>query len=191
MIQRINLLLVILGLIITLISCNLARKNLTNEQIVENYFCGLNAGDFNMISNCISDSIITTEKEYILTHSRKKFYQQFQWDSVFRPKYELTDLKMDSNSVKATVSKICKRIEFLQDSAMIYKVLIDFKDSQITKIQTTEYVFLDFAKWQPRRDTLTSWIDKNYSELSGFVNDLTLKGAQNYLTAIDLYKNKK
>ena len=191
MTQRINLLLIIFGLILTSISCNSTRKCLTQEQKVENYFCGLNTGDFSMISDCISDSIKTTEKEYILTNNRKELYQQFQWDSVFRPKYELTDLKMDSNSVKATVSKICERIEFLQDSAMIYKVQIDFNDNQIIKIQTTEYVFLDFAKWQPRRDTITSWIDKNYPELSGFVNDLTLKGAQKFLTAIDLYKNEK
>jgi hypothetical protein len=188
--QKINLL-VILGLILTLISCNSTHKSLTHEQIVKDYFYALNTGDFSIISNCISDSIMTTEKEYILTYNQKELYQQFQWDSVFKPKYELTDLKMDSTSVKATVSKICARIVFLQDSAMIYKVQIDFKDNQITKVQTTEYVFLDFAKWQPRRDTLTSWIDKNYPELSGFVYDLTLKGAQNYLTAIDLYKNEK
>lgn len=191
MTQRINILRIILGLIFMLISCDSIQKKLTYEQMVENYFFGLNTGDFNLFSNCISDSVLTTEMECVLTQNRNQFYQQFQWDSVFRPKYKLTDLRRNDDSVKAIVSKKCKRIEFLQDSALTYKILIVFKEKQIKSIQITEYVFMDFAKWQPRRDTLLAWIDKKHPELSGFSNDLTLKGAQNYMKAIDLYRNEK
>ncbi len=180
-----------IGFLITFISCNAIQNSLKHEQIVTDYFKGLNTGDFSLISKCVSDSIQTTEKEYLLTRNQKELYQQFQWDSVFNPKYDLTDLESDSNSIMATVSKICKRIDFLQDTAMVFKVTIDIKDSQITKIQITDYVYLNFATWQSRRDTLVAWIDKNHPEIYGFLDDMTLKGAQNYLKAIELYRNEK
>ncbi|MBN2396247.1 MAG: hypothetical protein JXC36_07285 [Candidatus Atribacteria bacterium] len=181
----------IIGLIVIFISCHPRQINLTNEQIVANYYKGLNDGDFSLIINLVSDSIQTTEKEYIITRSRKELYQQFKWDSVFNPKYELIDLKADSNSIEATVSKTCKRIEFLQDTSLIIKVMIDLKNGQMTKIQIIDYVYINFAKWQPRRDSLVVWIDKKHPELSGFLNDFTIKGAENYLKAIEFYKNEK
>ena len=56
----------------------------------------------------------------------------------------------------------------------------------------SEYITFDFVKWQQRRDSLISWIDKNQPELSDFIHDQTIKGGQNYLTAIDFsFENRK
>ena len=50
---------------------------------------------------------------------------------------------------------------------------------------------MDLEKWIPRRDSLSTWVDRNHPEIKGFVNDMTPFGAQNYLKAIDLFRNKK
>ena len=44
--------------------------------------------------------------------------------------------------------------------------------------------------WQRERDSLVNWIKENHPELDGFVHDLSMEGAQNYLKAISLYKKR-
>ena len=179
------------ALILLVIACSIDKTQRNKTQLVQDYYMGLNLGNFKLISGCVADSVITSEKDFILSRTRLELYQHFQWDSVFRPNYQIIDVKDLEQAVQLTVIKQCERIQFLQDTAMVYKVNITFSDGKITQIQTTDYVFLDFTKWQPRRNTLVKWIDVNHPELSGFVNDLTLNGAQNYIQAINLYTNEK
>jgi hypothetical protein len=189
MIKRTIIRLVILtGLLIVMISCSSKQRSSYEDQIIRKYYNGLSSGNFNLISECISDSILIIEKEYLLTNNRKDYYRHTQWDSVFKPDYHLIDLKKEGNSYIAIVSKICQRIEFLQDTVITFKEKIDIKNNQIVKMELLDYLLLDFEKWQQRTESLIAWIDKNHPELSGFNNDLTLKGAQKYLKAVDLYK---
>jgi hypothetical protein len=184
-------LVILTGLMIIQTSCSSKQRTDSQEQIIKYYYNGLSTGNFKLISKCISDSILIIEKGYILTNNRNDYYQHIQWDSVFKPKYNLIDLKKDSDFYVAIVSKICKRIEFLQDTVITFKEKIEFKNNQIDKMQLLDYLLLDFEKWQQRTESLIAWIDKNHPEISGFNTDMTLKGAQNYLKAVDLYKNKK
>ena len=188
---RVYLLLIIFGLIPILFSCSSKQNNVEREQLVRDYFHGFSTGNYNLISNSTCDSIKISEKGYVIVQARNDFYRHFQWDSVFKPKYKILDLKVGDSTAVGVISKSCKRIQFLQDSALICNISIFFDESKISEIQTTEYVFLDTLKWQPRRDNLISLVDKNHPELSGFICDISVKGAQNYIKAIDLAKGKE
>ena len=65
------------------------------------------------------------------------------------------------------------------------------KSRKISKIEDFEYIGTDWEKWVNERDSLVRWINKNHPKLDGFVHDLTMKGAMNYVKAIELYQNDK
>lgn len=54
-----------------------------------------------------------------------------------------------------------------------------------------ECVDADWNIWQMERDSLVKWVSINHPELDGFIHDLTMNGAINYLKAIELYENSK
>jgi hypothetical protein len=145
---------------------------------------------FSNVLKCVDDSILISEFDYILANSINDLRTNFQWDSVFNPHYEIVELTIIDKNMEALISKTCRRIRFLHDSAIVYKVNIDFENDKIKKMKTFDYKVFNFEKWQARRDTLVSWIDKNHPEISGFLTNQTLKGAQNYLEAIDLYASE-
>ena len=185
-----NFILLVLGSVITMTSCSIDQND-SQKKIVTDYIQGLNKEDFSLILKCVSDSVVTAEMNYVLTKNKQELYKHFQWDSVFQPKYNLIGYKTDSAGLICTIGKTGKRIEFLQDTSMVYKTRFEFKGNKIIKISLIDYVYLDTLGWQSRRDSLVAWIDKYHPELSGFVYDLTPGGAQKYLTAIDLYKKEK
>lgn len=77
-------------MIITMISCKTDQNDFRNR-LVPDYIQGLNTGDFNLISKCISDSVVNTEMDYVLSKNKQELYRQFQWDSVFSSSYNLID----------------------------------------------------------------------------------------------------
>ena len=180
-------------LIIALIySCNYNSDKTTPAKIIGAFYDGLNKSDFNQVESCISDSLLFMEGGFVLTKNIREFYVLFQWDTVFSPKFSIINSrKISDNTIEVTVSKLGKRIKFLNDSAIVYKAKFDFANNQITKLDHCELVIFDTLKWNSRRDTLVAWIKTNYPDLDGFVYDQTLTGAQHYLEAIELYKNRK
>jgi nucleoside 2-deoxyribosyltransferase len=70
--------LIIIISFIALIACNKKQDNLTNEQIVRNYYTGLNSSDFNLISGCVSDSVTYADNGYIIANNKKELYQFFK-----------------------------------------------------------------------------------------------------------------
>ena len=177
---------------LTQFACKSSSNNLTSEKIVVGYINGLNESSFKQIESVISDSLTTMEGGFVLTESSKDYYVHFQWDSVFSPKYDIVNSsKISDNAIELTLSKTCKRIKFLHDTVTIYKARFDLANKRIIKIDNFDLVYFDTLKWSSRRDTLVAWIKLHHPDLDGFVYDQTLLGAQNYLKAIELYKNKK
>ena len=168
-------------------SCKPPESTITKEQMVKDFYTGYNSGDFNLLSKHISDSIVYSDQGFLIAANLNDLRTFFQWDSVFKPHYGISELKEDSNSVTLNVNKLCKRINFLQDTATSYKVKVDFINDQIASVQITEQLYFNSEKWLPRRDSLLSWIDKTHPELSGFFNQPGYTGAEKFLKAMELY----
>ena len=54
-------------------------------------------------------------------------------------------------------------------------------------MEDLDYMDVNWGTWSQKRDTLGNWIRNNHPNLDGFVNDITMEGAKDYLKAIELF----
>lgn len=172
-----------------LIGCN--QQTLTPKETVTTYYEAFDASDYNAIKTVINDTITIVGGDYAMPFNHDSFHEHFKWDSIFKTSYELLKLEEKNNEVIASVVSKSVRYEFLKNNPLTCKFKISFESGKISKIEDFEYIGADWNSWQNERDSLVSWINKNHPELDGFINDLTMSGALNYVKAIDLYENDK
>ena len=175
---------------IGIISCKNSEKEIDRVEITKQYFKILDNSDYSKISESFADSIKTIEAEHKNTYSKKEYLEVLKWDSVFEPNYEILEIEQKDGIVKAKISKMDKRIFFLHEKPFITNQIIKFQKDKIISIET-DYLNFDYPTWEKNKNGLLSWIDKNNPELNGFINDLTEDGGMKFLTAMELYKNKK
>lgn len=176
--------------LLCLISCRASEKPISHKRILEQYISALNESNFERVSGCVSDSLRVEELDFLLSDNMEDFYRMFQWDSVFNPHFELIDMQENDQGLQITVSKRCRRIQYLLDTALITRGRLEIAEGKIIQFQTYDFLNMDFSKWESRRDTLVAWIGVNHPELNGFQFDQSIRGGQNYLKAIDLYTNR-
>ena len=168
---------VILLLWACLAACTDNRR--THQELVTEYYSAFNAADFERLSTLIADSITIIEGEFVSPYDVESFYEQFKWDSVFQPTYEIVDLVEQGDQIIATVSSSSVRYKFLKNDPLTTVYKISFKADDITKLEVIDYVEPDWNTWQQERDTLVKWIQENHPELDGFIYDLSMEGALN------------
>jgi len=122
-----------------------------------------------------------------MPYSRKGFYEFFKWDSVFKPTYKLIDLKVEDDYIISTVSQSNIRNQFLHNNPLTFEQKTQFKANKIHKVETIDYIDVNWQTWETEKVKLINWIKKNHPELDGCVNDMTMKGAKNYVKAIEVY----
>lgn len=182
-------LLLLAGLFCALMSCD--DKKLSPQETVTQYFSARDAANFTQIKALISDSITITSGDYVMPYNHQSYYEVFKWDSIFGTSYKIAELEEKNNEVFVTVTMKSGRNEFLKNNPMQCRYGISFDSGKISEIEELECKDADWATWQKERDTLVSWTKKNHPELDGFINDMTMKGAQNYMKAIALYEANK
>ncbi|MBF8149421.1 hypothetical protein ITJ86_05905 [Winogradskyella sp. F6397] len=170
------------------VSCS--EKQPTEFELVTEYFVGFKTSNYEQIKNVISDTLTTISGDYTTVFTPETYYQQFQWDSVFRPEYKLISTEQNNNKFIATISISCSKFEFLKNNPMICRRKFQFQSGKITNIEELDCSNVNWNIWAKEVETLVRWIENNHPELDGFVHDLSLKGAQNYLKAIELYKER-
>lgn len=177
--------------LVLLFSCdeNEIEKKTSPEQIIEKYYNSLNIAEFDSISNFVNDSIVYKEIDFEIAKNIKEFKGNFNWDITFEPKYEIQQIEQKDDKYEVVFSKTCKRVDFLQDKPIVCKSIFTVLDGKIKEIVTTEFIEFDFEIWQQRKDSLVNFIETNHPELSGFIFDQTVEGAENYLKAIELFEN--
>ena len=179
-------------IIIGLISCKNSEKEIDTLEIANKYYRALDDSDTSAMANLLIDSLLTKEIEYGYeqTFTKSEYLEWLKWDSVFDPTYEILEMEQVDEYVKASISKIDKRISFLHQQPIVTSQVIRFDRDKIVSVETTEYVIFNDSIFVKNRDSLLSWIDENHPELNGFINDQTAPGGRQYLKAIELYQNK-
>ncbi|SHG79872.1 hypothetical protein [Winogradskyella jejuensis] len=169
-------------------SCNKQKAN--PIATVNNYFEARTQGNFNALKKQVSDSITLISGDFIMPYSRESLYQQYKWDSVFQSKYNILKAVETNEKVIATVSQNCIRNAFLENNPLVYQLEISFKNGKIEKIKDLDYIDVNWNIWTSKKDSLVNWVAKNHPKLDGFVNDMSMMGAINYVKAIELYQKK-
>ncbi|MBS9461311.1 hypothetical protein KIM67_02735 [Flagellimonas sp. 389] len=178
----------LLFLVLAISSCS-KKKDMASDQ-VKKYYEGFKNSKYNQIRALISDSLTITEGDYTMAFTRESFYEQFKWDSVFKPDYSLITLENEDEQIVATVSVNSLRFEFLKNNPLTCKHRFYFKSGKIIKIENLECIDANWEIWEKERDSLVKWIKDNHPELDGFIHDLSMKGSKDYMNAIELYKNR-
>lgn len=167
------------------------RQEIDSVEIANSYIDALNTSDYNELVGLFVDSIRFNEMDYVLTFSREEYRSLFQWDSVFAPTYRILSLKKVGGELHLKVSKECERINFLHESPFVTNEIMQIKDGGIYRIDIIEYVDFNDSLWVGNRERLVSWIEKNHTELNGFIYDQTKEGALKFRKAIAYYKSNR
>lgn len=168
------------------IGCN--NEKMAHQEIVAKYYDALDTGNFSEIKAIINDSITLVSGDYVTPYSQNGFYEFFKWDSIFKPTYDIVELEEKNDYILVTVAQKNVRNEFLKNNPLVYKVKVSFDSGKISQMEDMDYIDVNWETWSRERDSLISWIKTHHPDLDGFVNDMTMDGATNYLRAIKLYK---
>ncbi|RKR14249.1 hypothetical protein CLV91_0324 [Maribacter vaceletii] len=177
-------------LLIGFMSCKNYDEKIEKLTIAKEYYKALNNSNDVGIEILLRDSLLTKESNYKQTFSIAEYKEWLQWDAIFEPTYITLDIKEENEVVKATISKMDKRILFLHEKPIVTKQTIHFKNTKISSIETTDYLDFKDTIFIKNRTKLLNWVSKKHPELDGFIYDQTKKGGQKYLKAIELYNQE-
>ncbi|MFT6781217.1 MAG: hypothetical protein ACJA1A_001137 [Saprospiraceae bacterium] len=164
------------------------QKKPPNKETAEKYFTARNSVEFKEIQDLISDSLTVIEGDYKMLYSQDSYYEVFKWDSVFQTSYEIVELKEIDEQIIVSISLSSIRNKFLKNDLMTCQFKLSFESGRISKIESLDCKDANWEVWQKRVNILADWIEDNHPELHGFIHDMTMKGAKNYLKAINLYE---
>ena len=165
-------------------------KKLSHLEMVSHYYNARNSVDFNKVKPLVNDSITIISGDYVMPYDNDSFYEVFKWDSIFKPSYKIIELQEQNDQIIASVKLNSIRNTFLKNSNMVCDYRISFTDNKISKIEELECKDVNWKVWQKEVKALVSYIHNNHNDLEGFINDMTMKGAKNYLKAIELFEAK-
>ncbi|WP_420400963.1 hypothetical protein [Flagellimonas sp.] len=177
--------LVILSLLLLSASCN--QKKPIRKEMVTQYYQAFEEGNYQKIKALINDTLTITSGDYVTPYTHESFYEFFKWDSIFKTSYDIVQLDEVDNKVIVNVASESVRYKFLKNNPLTCQFNISFDSGKISKIESGECAGADWGIWQKERDSLVSWIQKNHPKLDGFIHDMTMDGAINYVKAIELY----
>ena len=182
---------IILALVFLTILTGCKNRWLSNKELVETYYSAKNKKNFSEIKHLVNDSITIISGDYVMLYNKQSFYEVFKWDSIFKTSYKMVDLIEENNQIIASVELNSIKLEFLKNPAMTCDYKISFTSNRISKIEEINCKNANWNLWQQERDSLVKWTKKNHQNLDGFIHDMTMNGAINYVKAIEFYKSEK
>ena len=179
----------ILFLLSFLTGCD--EKIFNHKETVNRYYSAFDLGNYNEIKSFMHDSLTLVNGDFETAYNHESFYEFFKWDSVFKPSYQILEIAQKNNKILVTVTQKNLRNAFLKNNPLKFKSNISFISGKISKIEEIESIDTNWQIWQKERDSLVNWVKINHPDLDGFVNDMTMTGATNYLQAIELYTSNQ
>ncbi len=79
----------------------------------------------------------------------------------------------------------------MKNNPLTCRYKFHFDSGKIAKIENLDGTDANWEIWQKEVDSLVSWVKFNHPEIDGFIHDLSMKGAIDYLNAIELYKKSR
>lgn len=171
-----------------IVSCS--NLKITKTEQVAAYYNGFINSDYNQVKATLADSLTTISGDYITPFTPESYYEQFKWDSVFQPTYEILKLENKNGNLEASVKLQSLKLKFLKNNPMTCINKFYFDLGRINKIVYLDCADADWKVWKQGVDSLVNWTKQNHPELDGFIHDLSMKGAQDYLKAIELFKKR-
>lgn len=179
---------ILLSVLLFLASCHESKLSPTEK--VTQYYKGFDQGDFSKIREVLYDTLTVVSGDFVTPYSHESFYEFFKWDSVFQSTYEIQDLIQENEKILVTIRSESLKYNFLENNPLITKFALNFTNGKISKIEDLGSETANWELWQSKRDTLVNYTKKYHPELDGFINDMSMKGAQNYLSAIARFQNQ-
>jgi len=177
---------ILILLVFIAIAC---KKSLDKVSLAKQYYDVLNTANYDKAKELIADSLLTTEGEYRKIFSQKDYINLLKWDAVFKPDYEIVNIKEENDVVKTIVIQTNERILFLHESPIVFNQIIRFENDKISSVETPSYVNFNDSIFSSSREKLLKWIKQNHPEMKSFIYDQTEEGGRSYLNAINLYKD--
>ena len=172
-----------------LTGCN--KQHVPRKEKVAAYYTAFDSGNYNTIKTIAHDTLTLISGDYTTPYTPESFYEFFKWDSVFKPSYEIIALETKNENVIATVSQDNIRNAFLKNNPLKFKVQVSFAADKISKLEELDYIDVNWNVWNQEKEALVRWIKNNHPDLDGFVEDMTLTGAKDYIKAIELYTQSR
>lgn len=181
--------LLILAIIVILTCCS--KEKLSRKDVVTTYYKALDSGTYNRIKEVVNDSVTIVSGDYVMPFDKIGFYEFYKWDSIFDPSYEILELSEENDDIIVSIRQKNIRNSFLKNNPLQLKVKVSFASGKISKFKELDYIDVNWDTWNQTKDSLVSFIKTKHPKLDGFVNDMTMNGATNYLKAIELFENQK
>ena len=177
--------------VIAFLSCTQPSDSFRPGDLVNDYYESLNEGDVAKTLKLVSDTLINIQGPDTAIYTSGSYRKWLAWDRSFKPSYKIVSSeKIDDNTILLTIEKQDVRIQFLNEEPTVYREKYYFKNGKLDRIVSQEYLVFNDSIWITKRGLLTSFIEENHPELSGFIFDQTAAGAQKYLDAIKYYEQK-
>lgn len=182
---------IILLLIFTFgfVSCKKTEKPVNKLKIAKQFYETLDNSDSSKFNSLLAEHLTTVDDGFEKAYTHKGYKIWLKWDAVFAPTYNIIKMEQEGEVVRAKISKLDKRIQFLHEAPIVTEEIIRFDNGKIKSVERKSSVF-NVARFIENREKLVTWIKHNHPDLNGFLHDQTETGGVNYLKAIELYKNR-
>jgi hypothetical protein len=179
----------ILFALIALLLITACKEETDKLDLIQQYYEGLNSGDYKKASSVLSDQFIMRENEdnFEVSFSPEKFHDWFQWDSVFQPTYEIKASELVNDTLRIAISKKCDRIMLFNEAPLTNLAYFEISDGKIKAINRYKYLVADWNKWMKNKDQFLQFVHTEIPEYKDMEKVQNYEYGEKFAKAIQLY----